>query len=453
MKAFLLSIGDELALGQTLDTNTQWLAQQLSANGCDVVAHLTVGDDQAAIEDAIGAAWAHRDLPDLLLITGGLGPTDDDLTRQAIAEAIGAELVLDEKWLDQIREFFRQRGRTMPERNSIQAMIPAGATMIWNHFGTAAGIHAVFTTPMVAPQGRPALDPPQERRMDIVAMPGVPKEMKPMFEQAVLPLVRQRAGGAAIVQRTLHTFGLGESAVAEMLGDLMQRGRNPSVGTTVSNNVVSLRINGRFGSAEAAEAAVAESVAACRAKLGDLVYGQDGQSLAEAVGPLLVESRATVATAESCTGGLLAKMLTDVSGSSAYFQQGFITYSNAAKRARLGVSENLIHVHGAVSEPVVLAMARGARRLADSTYALAISGVAGPSGGTPAKPVGTVCVALAHLPPPDGLVKRGADREDEVSAYARTFNFPGDREMIRDRAAKMALAMLRFRLLGKSLPF
>lgn len=439
MKAFLLSIGDELALGQTLDTNTQWLAQQLSANGCDVVAHLTVGDDQAAIEDAIAAAWAHRESPELLLITGGLGPTDDDLTRQAIARAMGGELVLNEQWLAQIREFFRQRGRAMPERNSIQAMIPAGATMIWNHVGTAAGIAAART------EGG--------RSMHLIAMPGVPKEMKPMFEQAVLPLVRQRAGGAAIVQRTLHTFGLGESAVAEMLGDLMQRGRNPSVGTTVSNNVVSLRINGRFGSPEAAEAAVAETVAACRAKLGDLVYGQDGQSLAEIVGTMLADSRSTVATAESCTGGLLAKLLTDVSGASAYFQQGFVTYSNAAKRARLGVSENLIHVHGAVSEPVVLSMARGARRLADSTYALAVSGVAGPTGGTPAKPVGTVCIALAHLPPPEGRVQRGSDREDEVSAYARTFNFPGDREMIRDRAAKMALAMLRFRLLGKPLPF
>jgi nicotinamide-nucleotide amidase len=457
MKAILLSIGDELVLGQTLDTNGPWIAQQLAAVGCEVVGHVTVGDDQTAIEDAIGSASGHRDVPEIVVITGGLGPTEDDLTRQAIAESIGCELVLDETWLRRIEEYFRRLGRAMPERNRIQAMIPAGATMIPNDHGTAAGVHAVYRTPFVSPVGMPAVDPPRDRVLHIFALPGVPKEMKPMFVDRVLPIIREfgggGGGGGVILQTTLHTFGLGESAIAELLGEQMMRGRNPSVGTTVSNNIVSIRINARAASRDEAERSMNETVEACKARLGDLVFAADDQTLSDAVAAMLAPSHLTVTTAESCTGGLLAKYLTDVSGSSGYFRQGFIVYSNDAKRARLGVSENLINVHGAVSEPVVIAMARNARRLAETDFALAISGVAGPTGGTPAKPVGTVCVALAHLPPAEAGSPRHGDREDEVSVVARTFAFAGDREAIRDRAAKMALTMLRFRLLRQPLPF
>lgn len=443
MKAILLSVGDELVLGQTLDTNSAWMAQQLAAVGCAVVRHVTVGDDRADIEDALRAATASGDA---VVVSGGLGPTDDDLTRFAAAAVAGVELVLDPDCLALIEDFFRQRKRPMVERNQVQAMLPAGCAVLPNPHGTACGFALTLPGPA--------------RPTTAYFLPGVPKEMKPMFADHVLPRVRAAAGGggggdATVLQRTLHTFGAGESQVAEMLGDLMTRGCNPSVGTTVSNNVVSLRINCRADSREQADRAVADTLAACRERLGDLIYGADDETLPGAVAKLLVASRSTVTTAESCTGGLLAKYLTDVSGSSAYFAQGFVAYSNEAKRSRLGVSENVINVHGAVSEPVVLAMARNARRLADADFALAISGVAGPTGGTPVKPVGTVCVALAHLPPPPegSRPARRQDREDEVSVVARTFNFPGDREMIRDRAAKMALAMLRFRLLGKPLPF
>jgi nicotinamide-nucleotide amidase len=269
-------------------------------------------------------------------------------------------------------------------------------------------------------------------------MPGVPKEMKPMMRDAVLLFIRQRSGGAAILQKTLHTFGAGESTVAERLGVLMQRGRNPSVGTTVSGGAVSLRVNARFESAAKAQAEIDQTIQGCRQAMGDLIYGEDGQTLAEAVaGMLLTRGGVTVATAESCTGGLLAKMLTDVAGSSAYFSQGWVTYSNEAKQAQLGVSPDTLAAHGAVSEPTVTEMADGARGRSGATVALSISGVAGPGGGTDAKPVGTVCIALAS----------GA------GTTARTFHFPGDREMIRDRSAKMALSMLRFHLLGKPMPF
>lgn len=434
MKAIILSIGDELVLGQTLDTNSHWLAQQLAAAGCDILEHRTVGDDQDAIRSAVASAAGRCDC---LLITGGLGPTDDDLTRQAVAAFAGVPLELNQPWLDRIVGFFAQRKRPMAERNKIQAMLPAGSEVLDNPNGTACG----FCCPL----------PPARCRL--FAMPGVPKEMKPMFTNHVLPWIRQSAGGAVILQKTVHTFGLGESNVAEALGDLMDRTRNPSVGTTVSNNVVSLRINARFASPAEAETHMSSTVEACRQKLGDLIYGEDDTTLAHAVAALLTGQRATVTTAESCTAGLLAKYLTDIPGSTAYFEQGFVVYSNQSKYDRLGVNDHIINTFGAVSEPVVLTMAKNARRLAKADYALAISGIAGPTGGTAAKPVGTVCIALAHLPEGSRRPGRLNEREDEVTVIARTFNFGGDREMIRDRAAKMALAMLRFRLLDKPLPF
>jgi len=335
-----------------------------------------------------------------------------------------APLELNEAWLGRLEQFFQKLGRVMPSTNRIQAMIPRGATMIENTAGTAAGISAQLGTTRV------------------FVMPGVPKEMKIMFERDVLPRVREQTGGALILSRTLHTFGVGESSVAEKLntgGELMRRDRNPSVGTTVANGIVSLRINARFPSRHEAQKQLDATAEECRAALGDLIFGADADTLAVVLAASLASSRRTVTTAESCTGGLLAKMLTDVPGSSDYFKQGWVTYSNDAKRERLGVSENLLHVYGAVSEPVVEAMAKAARRLAKSDYALAISGVAGPTGGTEQKPVGTVCIALAF--------------DADAPAQTRTFHFNGDREMIRDRSAKMALAMLRFHLLGRPMPF
>jgi nicotinamide-nucleotide amidase len=285
-------------------------------------------------------------------------------------------------------------------------------------------------------------------------MPGVQKEINAMFARDVLPEVRERAAGAVILSRTLHTFGVGESAVAEMLGPRMMRDRNPSVGTTVSAGIVSLRVNARFDSRQRAQQELEQTVESCRAALSDLIYGQDDQTLADVVADLLKSARKTVTTAESCTGGLVAKMLTDIPGSSDYFKVGFITYSNDAKYERLGVPREIINLHGAVSEPVVSAMARHARRLAKADFALAVSGIAGPSGGSATKPVGTVCIALASPPLSSGEGRgEGAWNYHESQVLARTFNFPGDREWVRDRSAKMALSILRYHLLGKPLPF
>lgn len=502
MNAIILSVGDELVLGQTVDTNSAWISQQLAAVGCDIRGHATVADDQKEIERAIRDAAGRCDF---LVISGGIGPTEDDLTRQALAAVLGVPLEINETWLVELRKFFEARGRVMPESNKIQAMIPRGAAMLFNHAGTAAGMTATIESspkslpplpPLEQLLGRPigrvltkmgrtsreqiieALDrqmrdsrklllgeviltlgyideadlqialaaqkgesigvpKPPAHACRVFVVPGVPKEMKAMVTRDVLPVIAAAGGGAVILSRTLHTFGLGESWVAERLGPLMMRAKNPSVGTTVSQGIVSLRINARFESPDRARVELHRTTEACRAALGSLIFGQDADTLQEVVVSLLIEAKRTVATAESCTGGLLAKMLTDVSGSSACFGRGWVTYANEAKTEELGVPPDLLASHGAVSEVTVLAMAREARRRARADFALAISGVAGPTGGTPQKPVGTVWIALA----------------DADGAAARHFNFPGDREMIRDRAAKMALTLLRFRLLGEKLPF
>ena len=437
MTAIILSIGDELVLGQTVDTNSAWLSQQLAAVGCAVASHITVGDDQRAIEQAMLESVGRCDY---LIVTGGIGPTEDDLTRQALAAVMHEPLEMDEGRLEKLKQFFTRLNRPMPQSNAIQAMLPRGTSAIDNPNGTACGIDASY------------ISGDQKTVCRVFVMPGVPKEMEAMFADHVLPIVRAQTGGAVILSRTLHTFGLGESVVAERLGEQMMRSRNPSVGTTVAGGIVSLRINARFESHDRAAQELERTVEACRAKLGDLIFGADDTTIQQSVAELLASSRTTVTTAESCTGGLLAKMLTDVPGSSDYFKVGFVTYSNQAKYERLGVSTEVLNVYGAVSEPVVTAMATNARRLAKADFALAISGVAGPTGGSPTKPVGTVCIALAHAKKPTASAV-GPDRFSHSDVSARTFLFPGDRDWIRDRSAKTALTMLRFHLLHRPLPF
>jgi len=422
MNAIILSIGDELILGQSVDTNSAWLSQQLAAVGIDVIEHRTVADDRAGIAAALRDEFGRCDW---LIVSGGLGPTEDDLTRVALADAMQTEVRLDEKSLEQIQAFFRRMNRPMAAINRVQAYLPRGSEPVENFNGTAPGMRAVIAAE------------PGKKQTRVFVMPGVPKEMKAMFTRSLLPEMQQAAGGATILSATLHTIGMGESNVGQKLGELMDRRRNPSVGTTVSGGVVSLRINSRFSTRAEAQQQLDATIAACRSVLGDLIYGRDEETPASVVGKLLTERSKTVATAESCTGGLIAKMLTDIAGSSRYFQCGWVTYSNIAKTEMLGVDPALIQAHGAVSESVVAAMAEGARRSAKADYALSISGIAGPDGGTPEKPVGTVCIGLASA----------------TRTVTRTIRTPGDREMIRERTAKLALAILRCELLGIAVPF
>ncbi len=417
MNAIILSVGDELILGQTVDTNSAWLSQQLASIGIPVLAHITVADDQPGIEQAIREA-AER--AKIVLISGGIGPTEDDLTRQALAAVMNAPLELNQAWLKNLQDFFQKLNRVMPEINRVQAMIPRGAGMIDNSAGTAAGIRARL------PSG-----------CRIFVMPGVPKEMKIMFARSINPEIERESSRGVILSKTLHTFGAGESTIAEKLGPLMKRDRNPSVGTTVSGGIVSLRINARFPNKEHAHQELEATSAVCALALGDLIFGADSDTLPSVVANLLKQSGKTVTTAESCTGGLLAKYLTDLPGSSAYFKQGWITYANEGKTSLLGVDEKMLRHDGAVSENVALSMASGARERSGSDYALSVTGIAGPTGGTEAKPVGTVFITLA----------------DGIGMQTKQYLFTGDREMIRDRSAKMALSMLRYNLLGKVFPF
>ncbi len=420
MQAVVIAIGDELALGQTVDTNSAWLSARLAEHGVPTLYHQTVSDDRAAITQALVTA---AQVSDVVLVSGGLGPTEDDLTREALADAMGVELVADEASLKHLRAFFRLRKREMPERNKVQAMYPAGASMIKNTCGTAPGIRAEL------------------HRAVVYVVPGVPREMRVMFDRDVLPPVVEaaaasEAGRRVILTTTVHTFGKGESDIAEQLGELMARERNPKVGTTVAAGIVSVRVRSEGSDRDAASAALEQTVDDVRQRIGAVAFGRDCDTLAEAVITLLRERGLRVATAESCTGGLIGTMLTDVSGSSDVYVGGWVTYANEMKAGQLDVPESVLAEHGAVSEPVALSMAEGALENGQADRAVAVTGIAGPGGGSAKKPVGTVWLGLARR---DG---------DDVSSQALLLRLLGDRDAVRDRAAKCALQMLRFDLLG-----
>jgi len=411
VKVHILSIGTELTMGQTVDTNAAWLSAQLAGLGIVCEQHVTVSDDLEPIRRAITASV--RDV-ELVLITGGLGPTDDDLTRQALADAMGVGLELHQASLDRIAEFFRSRNRTMSSANRVQAMFPVGAAPIENTCGTAPGIRAnLDNTP-------------------VYCMPGVPREMKTMFTRDILPQLHNLGGGRACVQRLLRTYGGAEAEIGEKIADLMKRGRNPTVGTSAADLIISIRINS-FADAPDEAARLAEAdVAEVRSRLGNWVFGEGDETLQDAVGRQLIAAGRTVSTAESCTGGLIAKRLTDVSGSSAYMLQGFVTYSNKSKTDLLGVPAAMIEQHGAVSAEVARAMADGCRRVSGTDYAIAVTGVAGPTGGTPIKPVGLVYIGLADA-------NATEVREVRLGEHLT-------RSEVRDRTAKCALGWLRQRL-------
>lgn len=421
--AVLLSIGDELVLGQTVDTNTAWLAERLARLGLMCLRHETVADDQKLIAEAFERAA--RDTSDhgqgtgIVIASGGLGPTADDLTRFALADAMHVGLTLHDESLRHIESFFNLIGRPMSDGNRAQAMCPKGATMIRNEAGTAPGIHAKL------------------HGTDIYVTPGVPREMKWMFDHAIEPAVLQlgSADGTTldtIVTTKVNTFGLGESDAADQLGDLMDRDRNPTVGTTVSNGLCSIRVRARFADPRKAEHETQATIELIEDRLGSACFGYDDDTLQAATIDALKTKQLIVATAESCTGGLLGSMLTDVPGSSSVFVGGWVTYANAMKMQQLGVPPEAIETHGAVSEQVAIAMARGAREKSNADLAVSLTGVAGPDGGTDDKPVGTVWIGLSNP-------------EADQAFLAR---LRGTRLTIRDRAAKCAMQLIRFHALG-----
>lgn len=413
MQAIIISVGDELTLGQAVDTNSAWLSARLAEGGILTRAHLTVPDDQAAIVRAVRQAV---ELGAWVIITGGLGPTQDDLTRQALAEVQGVPLVIHAPSLARIEQFFKDCGRVMSASNRIQALAPAGAKVLDNPQGTAPGLQLGVG------------------RAQVFAFPGVPAEMKAMVEKHLAKLIDAQAG-RTIVTCKLNTFGLGESMVGEVLGDLMRRDRNPMVGTTVSAGIVSVRIRSDFATRTQALDELARVTKLVRQKLGPAVFSEGDVSLAAVVGAMLHARNLAVATAESCTAGLVAAMLTEVPGSSAWFLGGWVVYANRMKTEALGVPSELIAREGAVSEAVVRRMAEQALQRSAGDYALALTGVAGPEGGLPDKPVGTVWIGL------------GTNRAGHFNVATERVSLFGNRAMIRDRAAKAALNMLRLELL------
>lgn len=408
--AQLLAIGTELTLGQGLDTNSPWLAQRLSALGVRTMAHVTVPDE---LDEIVSALRRAADQADIVLCTGGLGPTDDDLTRAALAQAAGVQLVLHESSLQHLRDFFAQRRRDMPERNRVQACLPAGAESLPNACGTAPGISMRIGA------------------ASVFSMPGVPHEMRAMFEQYVAPKLR---GGGVLLSRAIRTCGRAEAEVNDLLGDLMLRGRNPEVGTAASLGEIIVRINAEAADEPCANRLLDETERMVRERLTWAVYGRGDETLGSAVGTILGHRRQTVCVAESCTAGLLGAMLTETPGSSAYFLGGVIAYSNRCKQDLLGVAAATIDGFGAVSAEAAEEMARGAQRRFQADHSLAITGIAGPGGGTPEKPVGLVYLGYA----------------DRHSAASKELHYGPDqpRQEIRQRAARAALQWLRRRLLA-----
>ena len=407
-KASIVSIGNELLNGHTIDTNAAYMEGRLFSIGIPVVSVHTIGDDEEEIVRTLSLASKDGDI---IIVTGGLGPTDDDVTRQGFAKFLGVELRLKEGLAIKIKEFFAIRGLNMPERNIIQAYIPAGARAIENKFGTAPGIMA------------------EKDGKIFFLMPGVPMEMKQMFEDCVLPEL-EKTFGQAIAIKKLKCFGMGGSAIAEQMGSLMQRGRNPLINCTVGEGIITLHIIATAEEKELAERMIEEDEKLLRNLIGELIYGTGEENLVDVVGRKLAERKKTIATAESCTGGLLAKLLTDVPGSSEYFLYGWVTYSNRAKTTELGVPGELIEKFGAVSEKTAEAMAKGAKERAKTDFAISITGIAGPTGGSKEKPVGLVYIGIA------------SDKTCEV----KRFVFSGDRGFIRLRAALTALNLLRLEL-------
>ena len=407
----IVTIGDELLLGFTIDTNAAHVARELAAVGVRIARRSTVGDSAGEIADGVRAALARTGA---VITTGGLGPTSDDQTKPAIAALFGRAMYHDDAVMASIEELFRSRGYPgpIPTTNRAQAMIPEGARVLRNNHGSAPGIW------LEDDAGR-----------WVAMLPGVPREMRGMFADTLLPLIvaRGNVGATVVRSRTLRTTSIAESALAERIADIANDIAPLSLAFLPGAEGVDVRLTCRDEAPSRADALLATAGDRLRERLGNRVYGEGSADLAALVVSMCLERGLRIAVGESCTGGLVGARITAVPGSSAVFVGGVIAYEDKVKVDMLGVPRESIAEHGAVSEPVVRAMASGARARFGTEIGIGVSGVAGPGGGSPEKPVGTVWTAV--------------DVKGAVTAYRR--GYPGDREEIRARSAQMALDMVR----------
>jgi nicotinamide-nucleotide amidase len=402
--AAILTVGDELMLGDRIDTNGPWLSIELKAHGIETIERRSVHDRVQAIAIAMTSLAMNCDL---LLVTGGLGPTEDDRTRKAFAEAIGSRLEMNAQAHASMAEWFAKRDALMPPTNDVQAMVPTGSSWIPNLHGTAPGLQGKIGDCMV------------------LCLPGPPNELQPMFQSIRDDVFSSLELGTSLQTSEIHSWGMPESIAGEKIDDLMQS-EDPSVSILMGAEGITARVTGSGG--QDMNATVQEITR----RWSPWVYGNDGVSLAESVGSLLVERDITLATAESCTGGALSGLLVGVPGASNWFQGGWVTYSNELKISQLGIEQKMIDEHGAVSAEVAVAMCHSAIERSGAACALSTTGISGPTGGSKEKPVGSVYI--------------GCSVDGEM--HVRLFRFSGDRNTITIRAACTALQLLRLQLSG-----
>lgn len=410
MKAEIINIGDELLIGQVVNTNASWMAAQMNKAGISVVQTTTIADDDEAIKETLNQAFKRAGI---VLISGGLGPTKDDITKKSLAEYFGSKLIFHEPTYEQVKKIFSARKFPVSEVNRRQAMIPEKCKPLFNKNGTAPGM-------WFEQDGKVA-----------VSMPGVPFEMKAMLSEQVIPALVSHFKMDALVHKTVMTTGMPESMLAEQI--LTWENNLPPhihLAYLPQPGIVRLRLSGRGKDRQKLKTEINEQVEKLKMLIPEIIYGYDDVSLEEVVGQLLLKNKKTVATAESCTGGYIAHLITGIPGSSGYFEGSVISYSNRIKTDLLGVSPEILEKQGAVSREVVTAMAEGARARLKTDYSLAVSGIAGPDGGTEEKPVGTVWLALAG--------QKGTE--------TRLFHFGEHRGRNIRRSALAALNMLRLSL-------
>ncbi len=407
MKAEIISIGDELLIGQVVNTNASWIGEQLTMAGISVYQAVSVADNHDHIFEALETAGKHADL---VLITGGLGPTKDDITKQTLCEFFGSELIFNEQVFEDVKEIFRVRGRQVSELNRKQAEVPDNCTVIRNEHGTASGMWF------------------EKDGVIFVSMPGVPFEMKPMVSNYIIPNLIKRFNLPAIYHKTVLTQGVPESEMAAMIEDWENTlPSNVKLAYLPQPGIVRLRLTASGKDRSVQVKIVETEIERLKGIIGEYIFGFDKDTLEEIVGNMLREKGKTVSTAESCTGGYIAHLITSVAGSSDYYKGSVVSYANEIKSNTLDVNDEDLEKYGAVSEPVVRQMAEGVREKFGTDFALATSGIAGPSGGTDEKPVGTTWIAVAT---PEKVI-------------ARQFHFGEHRGRNIRRTALMALDMLR----------